>query len=142
MYDKILIISIAISLIFSEITGISPGGIITSGYIALSINNPQKLVYTLVIVFLTLGCVKILSKYAIIYGKRRFAIMILTSYILNFLINRFLPLEFNFTMLGTLIPGIIANQFEKQGILKTFVSMMFVVSINVLIMLVLKMKVF
>lgn len=142
MYDKIIIISIAISLLYSEITGISPGGIITSGYIALNINNPQKLIYTFVIVILSLYIVKFISKYAIIYGKRRFAIMILTSYILHLLISKFLTPEFNFTIIGTLIPGIIANQFEKQGILKSFVSMMFVVSIVVLIMLLLKMRVF
>lgn len=142
MYDKIIIISIAISLIYSEITGISPGGIITSGYVALNINNPQKLAYTFVVVILSLYIIKFISKYAIFYGKRRFALMILTAYILNFLINKFLAPEFNFTLLGTLIPGIIANQFEKQGILKSLVSMMFVVSIVVLIMLSLKMKVF
>jgi hypothetical protein len=45
-------------------------------------------------------------------------------------------------MIGAVIPGIIANEFEKQGILKSLLSLSVVVGILVLVMMWQGMRVF
>lgn len=136
MHDNIILIGIAISLIFSDITGIIPCGIIVPSYIALNLNNPKKLVYSFLIILLTIVVIKSLSKVCIIYGRRRFALMILTSYIINLIIIKLNIIPNNPGLIGVIIPGIIANQLEKQGFIVSILSLIFVViTISLIIML-------
>lgn len=136
MHDNIILIGIAISLIFSDITGIIPCGIIVPSYIALNLNNPKKLVYSFFIILLTIIVIKLLSKVCIIYGRRRFALMILTSYIINLIIIKLNIIPNNPGLIGIIIPGIIANQLEKQGFIISILSLIFVVlTISLIIML-------
>lgn len=136
MHDNIILIGIAISLIFSDITGIIPCGIIVPSYIALNLNNPKKLVYSFLIILLTIIVIKLLSKVCIIYGRRRFALMILTSYIINLIIIKLNIIPNNPGLVGVIIPGIIANQLEKQGFIVSILSLTFVViTISLIIML-------
>jgi len=48
MYNEVVLAGVALSLIFSELTGLSPAGLVVPGYIALSLQNPSRVVYTLV----------------------------------------------------------------------------------------------
>ena len=136
MHDNIILIGIAISLIFSDITGIIPCGIIVPSYIALNLNNPKKLAYSFLIILLTIVVIKLLSKVCIIYGRRRFALMILTSYVINLIIIKLNIIPNNPGLIGVIIPGIIANQLEKQGFIVSILSLIFVVvTISLIIML-------
>jgi len=67
--------SIAIGLLFGfffyEWFGLSAGGFVVPGYIALQLNDPLILAGTLMTSFLTYLSVKIASRYAILYGRRR-----------------------------------------------------------------------
>lgn len=135
MHDNIILIGIAISLIFSDLTGIIPCGIIVPGYIAINLNNPKKLIYTFIIILLTLFVVKILSKICIIYGRRRFALMILTTFLINYIIMKLNIIPNNPGIIGTIIPGIIANQIERQGFIISVLSLAFVVIIIALIIM-------
>lgn len=132
MYDKIIIIGIFISLIFSEITGFSASGLIVPGYIAININNPYRILWTLGISLATYLIVKLLSKYLIIYGKRQFALCIGISVILQmFILSRF-PIHFG--VIGNVIAGIMANEWIKEGIFRSLVSLTIVVLIVLFIM--------
>lgn len=136
MNDNVILLGIAFSLIFSDITGIIPCGIIVPGYIALNLNNPQKLIYTFIIIIITLIIVKLLSKICIIYGRRRFTLMILTAFIINFFVIKLNIFPNNPGLIGTIIPGIIANQLERQGFIISILSLVFVViTISLFIML-------
>ena len=42
MYHEIVVAGVAISLIFAELTGLSPAGLIVPGYIALSMQTPRR----------------------------------------------------------------------------------------------------
>lgn len=128
---KIIILGLIISIIYYEITEISPGGIIVPGYIALYLNQLDRIISTILLSIITFAIVNLLSKYIIIYGKRRFGITIIISLILSQLIQKFisfssLPLIFATTSIGFVIPGLIAQDINKQGILKTLSSMFFV----------------
>ncbi len=135
MHDNIILIGIAISIIFSDITGIIPCGIIVPSYIALNLNNPKKLIYSFLIIFITIIVIKLISKVCIVYGRRRFALMILTSYIINLFIIKLNVIPNNPGLIGVIIPGIIANQLEKQGFIISILSLIFVVMTISLIMM-------
>ena len=65
-------IGIVISFAFYEIVGLSPGGIVVPGYIALFLDQPIRILVTLPVALLTYFSVKMLSNYIIIYGRHRF----------------------------------------------------------------------
>ena len=142
MYHEIVLIGVLISLIFSEMTGLSPAGLIVSGYIVLSLQTPQRVIYTLFLAFAAWGIGKILSNYMILYGRRRFAVMVLLTYVLDLIVSVLGGIHYIPSMIGVLVPGIMSNEFERQGLFKTLVSLCVVVGILSLIMLWQGMKVF
>lgn len=135
MYNQIVILGIMISILFTEFTGFSPAGLIVPGYIALCLRTPQRVLYTILVAFLAWGVSKILSNYIILYGRRRFAIMIILSFCLDALIGRIVSSVPIPSLIGILVPGIMASEFEKQGILRSLFSLGIVVGIIALIML-------
>ena len=142
MYNEVVLIGVAVSLLFAEFTGMSPAGLVVPGYIALSLQSPIRVGYTLVVALLAWGSGKLLNRWMILYGRRRFAVLILLTYVLNAIIVGIGILPFDPGMIGAVIPGIIANEFEKQGITKSLLSLAVVVGILVLIMMWQGMRVF
>ena len=142
MYNEVVLVGVAVSLLFAEFTGLSPAGLVVPGYIALSLQSPIRVGYTLVVALLAWGSGKLLNRWMILYGRRRFAVLILLTYVLNAIIVGIGILPFDPGMIGAVIPGIIANEFEKQGITKSLLSLAVVVGILVLIMMWQGMRVF
>lgn len=142
MYHEVVLVGVALSLIFSELTGLSPAGLVVPGYIALSFQTPGRVLYTLLIALLAWGVARLLARWMILYGRRRFAVLILLSFLLNALIVGSGVLPYDPGMIGVLVPGIIANEVEKQGALKSLLSLAVVVGILVLLMMWRGMKVF
>jgi poly-gamma-glutamate biosynthesis protein PgsC/CapC len=130
--------SIAIGLVFGfffyERFGLSAGGFVVPGYIALQLNSPLILAGTLIISLLTYLLVKIASRYAIIYGRRRFILMVLTGFALQWAFKLLLIQRGAFTdasdILGFIIPGLIANEMERQSVLPTLTALL-VISVMV-----------
>lgn len=131
MLDNIIVLGILVSIIFYEWTEISPGGVIVPGYIALFLDNPKRIVTTVMLSILTYATVRLLSKYIVIYGRRKFSVFIIVSFLIRFIIGNFLGvLDFPIStalIIGYLIPGIIALDMDRQGIIKTL-SAMFIVA--------------
>ncbi|WP_296969409.1 MULTISPECIES: poly-gamma-glutamate biosynthesis protein PgsC [Tepidanaerobacter] len=124
-YD-LMIFGIVISILFYEITGISPGGIVVPGYIALFLNQPQKIGITLFLGLITLGLVNVLSEYTILYGKRKFAVMVIVSFVLKALfkgIIDYLSIPFDIVSIGYIVPGLLAKEMDRQGVIRTIASM-------------------
>ena len=142
MYHEVVLVGVALSLLFSELTGLSPAGLVVPGYIALSLQTPGRVLYTLLIALLAWGVARLLSRWMILYGRRRFAVLILLSFLINALIVGSGILPYDPGMIGVLVPGIIANEVEKQGALKSLLSLAVVVGILVLLMMWRGMKVF
>ena len=142
MYHEVILMGVAVSLLFSELTGLSPAGLVVPGYIALALQTPGRVVYTVCIALLAWGAVKILSRWMILYGRRRFAVLILLSFLLNEGILALGVLPYDPGMIGVLVPGIMANELDKQGAVRTAVSLSVVVGILVLVMMWQGMRVF
>lgn len=136
---NILLLGILVSIIFFEFTEISPGGIIVPGLMALYINDVEMIVFTIAVSIITFFIVKLLSKYVIIFGKRRFVLMILVSLVVNLILEFILKglsiSLVNISIIGYTIAGLIANDIYKQGIKRTIPSLVITTLIIELIVL-------
>ena len=130
---EVSFIGLLISLLFIGITGFYPGGIIVPSYLVLFIDQPARIAGTLTAALLTLVCYKIASQYLILFGRRRFVFMILIGGIWTFLwlqiFPHIFPISLEFRVIGWVIPGLIANHFERQGVLVTTASLVTVIVI-------------
>lgn len=142
MPEFIIIIGVIISLIFFELTDISPGGIIVPSVLVLYISRPERLLFTLFISLITFGFVKLLSRFVLIYGKRRFAILIIVSIAFNFifglLLNAISSGLITVSAVGYIIPGIIASTLYKQGIKRTMPALIIVTGFIYMILIILQ----
>lgn len=130
MSSDIIVFGIILSILFYEFTEISPGGLIVPAYISFYINTPNKVIITLIVSFITYLIVLWLSNKIIIYGRRKFAIYIVITFIVKELFSLISPiaLEYNMvllsgTIIGILIPTLIARDIERNGVVKTFCSL-------------------
>lgn len=125
MNETIVVIGILLSILFYEVSELSPGGLIVPGYFALFSSDYKRIVMTILVAFFVLVVVKVLEKYLIIYGRRRFAIYI----IITFLLKRFIgKLDFEILIggeiIGLLIPAILAQDLDRNGIKKTLPALL------------------
>ena len=131
MINEIMILGIILSIVFYEITEISPGSLIVPVYFALYLNNPTKIFFTIFISIITYLLLKFLSNHAIIYGRRRFTLCIILSFLIKTLLKYFnlhILNEneiyfFNIAIVGIIIPGILAQEMDRNGIIKTLSSL-------------------
>jgi len=123
-------LGIALGFLFFEITGLTAGGIIVPGYIALYINQPLRILITLLISMLTFGLVNLVAQFLILFGRRRFLVMILVGFLLRASFDSlqiYLPESgMDLQAIGYIIPGLIANEFYRQGVWKTVMALMIV----------------
>ena len=134
-----LFVGVVLSLIFAEKFGINPAGLVVPGYLALIFDQPIMLLSVLIISCLTYFIVSNgISKWVILYGRRKFAAMILTGMVIKFIFNLLYPLT-PFEMvevsgIGVVIPGIIANTIQKQGVVITLSTTMLLTCITYIIL--------
>ena len=117
-----------VSLAIIAVTGVYPGGIIVPSYLVLFIHQPERIVGTLVAALLTLLVYLAGSRWMILFGRRRFVFLILVggvwSILWRALFPGIFPLSVEFTVIGWVIPGLIAHHFERQGVLVTLGSLL------------------
>ena len=122
--NELAVLALLISLIFTELTNLLPGGIIVPFYFALYLDDPVKILATVISALIAMVVVKFLSRYTILYGRRKFALYliigILEKILFTYLYFGNSYMFYNLSMtIGYLVPGILGREMEKQGILKT-----------------------
>jgi len=126
--DTVIIIGAIFSLLFAEITGVLPAGLVVPGYLALQMKQPQAIFLTFLISFLTYLIVYFgVSKLTILYGKRKFVAMVTVAIVLQFVIHTILPFSdfgniSGLAAVGIVVPGLLANTIQRQGLATTFLS--------------------
>lgn len=132
MTFETLFIGLIVAVLYTEIMDIYPGGIIVPAYVALYLDQPIRVVVTIAAALLSLYTYKILSRFLILFGKRRFVMLVLLggiwAQLWYFLLPHFFSDPAGLRAIGWLIPGLLANNLEKQKFIPTL-SSMFVVSI-------------
>ena len=132
MTFETLMVGLIIALLYIEITGIYPGGIIVPAYFALYLDQPLRILITLAVALLSFYAYKIISRFLILFGKRRFVMFVLLGVMLSQIWHVISPQFFSSSIelraIGWIIPGLLANNLEKQRFSVTLASL-FVVSI-------------
>jgi poly-gamma-glutamate biosynthesis protein PgsC/CapC len=121
-------LGVIISLIFTEMLGASAGGIVVPGYIALYLDKPLQILGTILVSLLTWGCIRVIGSFTLLFGKRRMVLSILIGFILgwasrNLVFHNVTIYDLQMQSIGYIVPGLIANWFERQGFLKTISTM-------------------
>jgi len=122
-------IGVIVSLVFSELLGASAGGIVVPGYIALYLDRPMQVIGTLLVSLVTWGIIRIIGSFTLLFGKRRMVLSILIGFIIGWasrliIVQGMTVHDYQMQSIGYIVPGLIANWFERQGFMKTLSTMM------------------
>lgn len=128
-------IGMVLSLFLTETLGVTAGGIIVPGYIAMNLENPERLVITFGVSIITFLLIKLLSKYIMVYGKRRLVLALLIGFLLGYLSRSENMITAGlgtteFMVIGNIIPGLIANWMDRQGVLRTISTVLITAGIT------------
>jgi poly-gamma-glutamate biosynthesis protein PgsC/CapC len=126
-------LGIALSLILSESLGVTAGGVIVPGYIAMHLHNPDQIIMTFFASIIVIFLIRILGKFIFIYGKRRLVLTLLLGFIIGYISRNhfFSPSDaFSYEVIGNIIPGLIASWMDRQGVIRT-ISVIMITSVLV-----------
>ena len=123
MYSEVVIIGILIAVIYSEITGLSTGGMVAPVYFALCLTDPLRIAYTLLIILAVYGLDKLLGRWLILYGRRLFAVNVVLGFLLTWLIGVTGLLPMGVRVIGYIVPALMVRDLERQGFVKTGISL-------------------
>lgn len=124
-------LGLVVSLMFTEAFGLAAGGMIVPGYFALQFHRPLDIGITLLVALVTYLVVFGVSKFAIVYGRRRIVLMMLVGFVLGHATRMLLApgdalgataqtaQESMICVIGYIVPGLIALWFDRQGTLET-----------------------
>ncbi|KPK80987.1 MAG: poly-gamma-glutamate biosynthesis protein PgsC [Gemmatimonas sp. SM23_52] len=116
-------IGLLISLAFTALTGLYPGGIIVPSYLVLFIQEPARIAGTLIAALLTMAVYRLSCSWLILFGRRRFVFLVLVgglwAFLWRALFPAIFPVSLEFRVIGWVIPGLIASHLERQGLVVT-----------------------
>ena len=120
-------IGLLLALLYRELMGIYPGGIIVPAFLALTLDRPVQALATIAAACLSLLIYKLLSRYFILFGSRRFVVILLIGGVFSQLFGLAAPQlvasPAEFRVVGLIIPGLLANNLERQKFLPTLASL-------------------
>ncbi|MEU6390864.1 poly-gamma-glutamate biosynthesis protein PgsC/CapC [Streptomyces sp. NPDC046939] len=124
-------LGIALGLVFSLVcyltTNLSPGGMITPGWIALTLVTDVRMAGLMVLVAVgTYFLMKLVQRTVILYGKRLFAAVVLCAVLMQttvmLALNHEFPLLYTSQTLGFIVPGLVSYQMARQPLAATVIS--------------------
>jgi gamma-polyglutamate biosynthesis protein CapC len=127
-------LGLLLSLYLSEVLGFVAGGLVVPGYFVVISSKPMMLLATIGASLLSLLCLRLLSKFMLIYGRRRLLIAVLLGFLFSEL-SRMLfyispsELLIELQAFGFIIPGLLAYWMDKQGVFPALGMLSVVVTI-------------
>jgi poly-gamma-glutamate biosynthesis protein PgsC/CapC len=121
-------LGLVVSLIFSEAIGLAAGGMVVPGYVALYLNQPLRILGTVIAALATYLTLRFISHFVILYGRRCLVISVVLGFFYGVL-TRFLMVEMpapelaQLVAVGYIVPGLLAYWMERQGIIATLCVM-------------------
>ena len=133
-------LGIFLSLILSETLGVTAGGIIVPGYIALYLHSPAQVIVTFTVAILVWLIIQGMGNLMFLYGKRRIVLALILGFFFGYISRNFIFLSTEIgsvAVIGNIIPGLIANWMDRQGIVRTIsVVILTAVIVKLLVMLI------
>ena len=133
-------LGIILSLVLSEALGVTAGGIIVPGYIALFLHQPIQVLSTFSVAIIVLIIIKLLSRVMFLYGKRRIVLALILGFFFGYL-SRIIYMDVeninSVAVIGNIIPGLIANWMDRQGVVRTIsVVLLTAVIVKLIVMII------
>lgn len=125
MLYRTIALSVVLGFVFSEFLGIATGGLVSAGYLAFFMGSPLRVAATLAASVLIYLITRLLQKHVIIYGRKRFMTVVLLSVILTWVVEQITRAGItgpDIRMAGFIIPGLIANDMLRQGVVRTLAA--------------------
>lgn len=123
-----VVVSVVLDLLLHANLGARAGGFVTSAYLALFILLPLHIAFVLVCSLLTFAFVQLMSRYTVLaFGRTKLGFMVLSGVVITWLseiaiINlthgAFIPWS-GFVVIMPMIVSLLANEYDRQGLLKT-----------------------
>lgn len=127
MILETLFIGLVLALLWAEITDVSPGGLIVAGYFALYLDRPLRVAATLAVSLLALAAYRLLAGRFLLFGRRRFVLLVLLGAVLAQAWSLLLPgipdAPAELRVIGWVVPGILASSLVRQKPLPTLASL-------------------
>jgi poly-gamma-glutamate biosynthesis protein PgsC/CapC len=121
-------VGLVVSLLFTEAVGFAAGGFVVPGYIALFLDRPLMILGTVLAALVTYACIKLASRFFLIYGRRMLVLAVLLGFLFGALVG-YVPylgrssLAGGIAAIGYIIPGLLAYWMARQGIIQTLAAM-------------------
>ena len=132
-------LGIVLSLLLSETLGVTAGGIIVPGYIALYLHHPIQVLVTVMVAILVRGIIQWMGTVMFLYGKRRIVLALILGFFFGYLSRNFIYFPESIgsvAVIGNIIPGLIANWMDRQGLIRTIsVVLLTAVMVKLMVML-------
>jgi poly-gamma-glutamate biosynthesis protein PgsC/CapC len=134
---ELFLVGLVVGFFYYELTGYSPGGVVPPAYLALFINQPERVAVTVLLALVVYLAVRFLQARTFLYGRRRLLTALLLGFAANWLLERWLAPAwsgpFDVQAIGFVIPGLIANDMVRQKVLPTVLSVGIVMVLTALI---------
>lgn len=128
MYDIAIALSVLASFALYETLGILTGGMVSAGYLCLFLEQPLRIASTLLLAILVHLSCRLLSRFVILPGRRRFAFVIVLGLILGWALEQLMLglalIPQDIRIIGHVVPGLIANDMYKQGVPRTLLGVL------------------
>jgi poly-gamma-glutamate biosynthesis protein PgsC/CapC len=116
------------SLAFSEAIGLAAGGMVVPGYIALYLDQPLRILGTVLAALATYLTVRFLGHFMILYGRRCLVLSVVLGFVYGVLMRYLMvalpaPELSQLVAIGYIIPGLLAYWMDRQGVVATLCVM-------------------
>jgi len=140
MSELVMGLGIVFGLAFHEVVGFSPGGVVAPAYLAVFLDQPARVTGTLVVSLATYLLMRGLSGALILYGRRKTGLTLVMGFALRWLWDTVTAsaaagAAAGFAAVGLIVPGLIANDMDRQGVVRTWAGLLIVASIVRLVVL-------
>jgi len=120
-------VGVVIALLYTEITGVYPGGIIVPAFLALTLDQPVRTLAAVGIAVLSVLVYRAAAQRFILFGRRRFVALVLLgglwAQVWWLAAPALFPAPASVRVLGWVVPGLLANNLERQKPLPTLASL-------------------
>lgn len=127
MIEATIGVSLVLNYILREHLGVISGGFVVPAYLSIYAHSPGKLAITFAIGFLTYFTMLLLRNYMFLIERRKLMLCLIIGFAYNLLVMRLLGymekdvhlLSYKLSVIGHIVPGIIAYWMEEQGGMRT-----------------------
>lgn len=123
-----VIVGVVLGIVLFARLGLRSGGFVTGAYLALVLNRPLDIGFAFAVALITFAIVRfVLMRHLLIFGRRKVSAMILVGSIVAWggelaiqtLTNGAYQPWHGFTVVILIVPALLANDMERQGVERT-----------------------